>query len=106
MKAALVLIGLSLSAVASAQVRTVQTPASPPQTFAGNIRTEDPQIALLKKQVAEIKQQLSDVQQKNAELSYCLHELKKDLDEMKHPNSYDDAVVVASPKSIYATECN
>ena len=109
MKAAIVLIGVSLSAVAGAQVRGAAQPSTlPAQNIAGNVRMEDPQIAQLKKQVAEIRQQLADIKEKNSQLSYCVSHLQHEVDALKHPkpSKDDDGVTIQPPQGIGVTGCD
>ncbi|GAB3359273.1 hypothetical protein [Lysobacter tyrosinilyticus] len=100
MRAAVLLVGISLAAVAGAQVRTNPQKTSLPP--AGSFRVEDAQIALLKKQMAEIKQQVLELQEKNGVLSHCLHELRDDVKRLKNPQlaQLDDEVTVGKPMSL------
>ena len=112
MKFAMLLVGLSFTVAAGAQVRMN---AEPPAPAAGlnaprNTSLADPQIAQLKQQVAELKQlqleqkkQLVELAEKNLKLAACLNVLKAEVASLK--KAPGESVAVPMPQTLGAN-CN
>ena len=101
MKAAVVLLGISLSLAAVAQVRTTnpQPTAPPSQAVARGIQLEDPQITQLRKQIAEMRHDIAELRKQNAGLVACTQELRHDVVELQLPKPAVDYDGVAVPPS-------
>jgi hypothetical protein len=111
MKAAVVLVGMSLALAAVAavgQVRTQAQPSTPPSpSVARGVHLEDPQITQIKRQLAEMRQDIADLQKKNSDLDHCLRELRERVRLLDTPGAqYDDDVTVGKPTNLMAPKCD